>query len=98
MPIEATFLLFNFKSYDDRDGSYRKIPTPVSILIGGSLGFISGIVGIGGGIALDVAKAISNLLTNSGSAADYQGWDLVKNPGVFKIGIPTLSKMVLKEQ
>ena len=49
------------------------------------------VVGIGGGIALDVAKAISNLLTNSGSAADYQGWDLVKNPGVFKIGIPTLS-------
>ena len=46
---------------------------------------------MGGGIAIDVAKAISNLLTNSGSAADYQGWDLVKHPGVFKIGIPTLS-------
>ncbi len=48
----GVLLLFNFKSYDDRDGSYRKIPTPVSILIGGSLGFISGIVGIGGGIFL----------------------------------------------
>ena len=49
------------------------------------------IIGIGGGITLDVAKAISNLLTNDGKAEDYQGWDLVKNPGIYKIGIPTLS-------
>jgi len=45
-------LLFNFKSYDDKDESYRKIPTLISIVIGGSLGFISGVVGIGGGIFL----------------------------------------------
>jgi 3-deoxy-alpha-D-manno-octulosonate 8-oxidase len=51
----------------------------------------SAIVGMGGGITLDTAKAVSNLLTNPGNAADYQGWDLVKNPGIFKIGIPTLS-------
>ena len=45
-------LLFNFKSYDDRKESYQKIPTLVSILIGAALGFISGVVGIGGGIFL----------------------------------------------
>ena len=45
-------LLLNFKSYDDKEENYRKIPVPVSILIGGSLGFISGVVGIGGGIFL----------------------------------------------
>ncbi len=45
-------LLFNFRSYDDKKSSYRKIPVPFSILIGGTLGFISGIVGIGGGIFL----------------------------------------------
>ena len=45
-------LLFNFKSYDDKDESCKKIPIFISILIGGSLGFISGIVGIGGGIFL----------------------------------------------
>lgn len=49
------------------------------------------IVGMGGGITLDVAKAISNLLTNEGRAEEYQGWDLVKRPGVYKIGIPTIS-------
>ena len=49
------------------------------------------IIGIGGGATLDTAKAISNLFTNSGKAEDYQGWDLVKKPGIFKIGIPTIS-------
>lgn len=49
------------------------------------------IVGMGGGATLDMAKAVSNLLTNGGQAADYQGWDLVKVPGVYKIGVPTLS-------
>ena len=51
----------------------------------------SAIVGMGGGITLDTAKAVSNLLTNPGGAAKYQGWDLVENPAIFKIGIPTLS-------
>lgn len=49
------------------------------------------IVAIGGGATLDTGKAVANLLTNPGKAEDYQGWDLVKNPGVYKIGIPTLS-------
>jgi 3-deoxy-alpha-D-manno-octulosonate 8-oxidase len=49
------------------------------------------IVGIGGGITLDTGKAVSNLLTNGGKAEDYQGWDLVKVAGVYKIGIPTIS-------
>jgi 3-deoxy-alpha-D-manno-octulosonate 8-oxidase len=31
------------------------------------------------------------MLTNPGSSADYQGWDLVLFPGAYKVGIPTLS-------
>lgn len=54
-------------------------------------GTVSGVVGIGGGSTLDLAKAVSLMMTNPGSSADYQGWDLVKNPGVYKAGIPTLS-------
>ena len=49
------------------------------------------IVGIGGGITLDTAKAVSNLLGNGGRAEDYQGWDLLKVPGTFKVGIPSIS-------
>ncbi len=55
------------------------------------LGTISGIVGIGGGSTMDLAKAVSLMMTNPGSSADYQGWDLVQQAGVYKVGIPTLS-------
>ena len=49
------------------------------------------IIGIGGGSTLDCTKAVSNLLTNQGKASDYQGWDLVRKAGVYKVGVPTLS-------
>jgi 3-deoxy-alpha-D-manno-octulosonate 8-oxidase len=55
------------------------------------VGSVSGIIGIGGGSTMDLAKAVSLMMNNPGSSADYQGWDLVKNPGVYKAGIPTLS-------
>lgn len=54
-------------------------------------GTVSGIIGVGGGSTMDLAKAVALMMTNTGSSADYQGWDLVKMPGVYKAGIPTLS-------
>ena len=47
------------------------------------------VVGLGGGSCLDVAKAVSVLITNIGSAAQYQGLNLVKERGVPKILMPT---------
>ena len=52
LALSGTLLLFNFKSYDDKEKSYKKIPIPISILIGSVLGFVSGVIGIGGGIFL----------------------------------------------
>lgn len=51
----------------------------------------SGIIGIGGGTLLDLAKAVAIMLTNEGEAKDYQGWDLVKSPAIYHVGIPTIS-------
>ena len=50
--IAGILLLFNFKSYKDNSTSYKALPLYISIIIGTLLGFISGIVGIGGGIFL----------------------------------------------
>ena len=52
LSMAGFFLLLKFKSFDDKNQTYRKIPNIISILIGGTIGFVSGIVGIGGGIFL----------------------------------------------
>ncbi len=47
------------------------------------------VIGIGGGSAMDVAKAIAVLVTNKGSAVDYLGLNKVSRPSLPKIMIPT---------
>ena len=49
------------------------------------------LVALGGGATMDACKAVANLLTNPGLAEDYQGWELVKNPPIYKIAVPTLA-------
>ncbi|MEM1339550.1 MAG: iron-containing alcohol dehydrogenase family protein [Bacteroidota bacterium] len=51
----------------------------------------SGIVGIGGGTLLDLAKAVAIMVNNRGSSSKYQGWDLVNRPALYHVGVPTIS-------
>jgi 3-deoxy-alpha-D-manno-octulosonate 8-oxidase len=51
----------------------------------------SGIIGIGGGTIMDLAKAVSIMINNDGESKDYQGWDLVKQPAIYHVGVPTIS-------
>lgn len=52
LSFAGILLLIKFKSFDDFKEIKTKIPKTLSILVGGAIGFISGIVGIGGGIFL----------------------------------------------
>ena len=52
LSLAGILLLMNNKSYDDSKLEIRKLHFLVSLIIGSILGFISGVVGIGGGIFL----------------------------------------------
>jgi alcohol dehydrogenase len=47
------------------------------------------VIGMGGGSAMDTAKAAAVLMTNDGKAQDYVGLNLVPKPGVPTIMVPT---------
>jgi len=89
LPFEANDQLY-YVSTQDEPTTFSVDKLTDEVMSNGD-GDVCAIVGMGGGSVLDTAKALSNLLTNGGCASDYQGWDLVKVPGVFKIGIPTIS-------
>jgi alcohol dehydrogenase class IV len=47
------------------------------------------ILGVGGGSSMDIASAVSVMCTNPGTVRYYLGVNLVKNPGIPTILIPT---------
>ena len=47
------------------------------------------IIGFGGGSSLDIAKVTSALATNPGKVESYLGVDLIPNPGMPLILVPT---------
>ena len=89
LPIESDDEIFFVQTKDEPKTEF--INNFRDILVQKNKNNPKAIVAIGGGATLDTGKAVANLLTNDGNAEDYQGWDLVKNLGIYKIGIPTLS-------
>jgi 3-deoxy-alpha-D-manno-octulosonate 8-oxidase len=80
-------IIFADVTYEPKTTQVDKLAQQLKDEFGG----VSGVIGIGGGSTMDLAKAVALIMTNPGSSADYQGWDLVKQAGVYKVGIPTLS-------
>ena len=67
-------------------------PSPTSAEAGAGLARRKGcllIIGLGGGSALDTAKAVAMLAINKGKVSDYVGLDRVLRPGLPTILIPT---------
>ena len=52
LTLAGVLLLLKFQSFDEKIEVYKKMPIILSLLIGASIGFVSGVVGIGGGIFL----------------------------------------------
>lgn len=47
------------------------------------------IIGVGGGSAIDVGKAVGIMVTNPGTLSDYEGANKVKNQSIPLIAVPT---------
>lgn len=54
-------------------------------------GVPAGVIGIGGGGVMDIAKATALMLTNEGSSTRYQGLNLIQKQGIYHVGVPTIS-------
>jgi 3-deoxy-alpha-D-manno-octulosonate 8-oxidase len=89
LPLQGKDLLLQVNVDDEPKTSY--IDTLVQQIRDYSAVKPDGIVGIGGGATMDIAKALSLMLNNPGSSADYQGWDLIRNPSVYHVAVPTLA-------
>lgn len=89
LPLEKGDLLLHVNVDDEPKTSY--VDELVAKVRSSCSRVPDGVIGIGGGSSMDLAKAISLMLTNPGSATDYQGWDLIKNPAVYHAAVPTLA-------
>ena len=89
IPLEKKDVLI-FENVDHHEPTTRQIDNLRDKILS-EHGLPAGVVGIGGGSIMDIAKAVSLMLTNEGSSELYQGLNLIKKPGVYHLGVPTIS-------
>ena len=77
-----------YKVYSDLTREPEPSEADAAAELGKSLG-AKVVVGVGGGSALDLAKAAAALINNPGSAVDYVGLDLLKEPAQPSIMLPS---------
>lgn len=70
------------------------IPNPTNEVVEGAAVVaknegVEGFVAVGGGSSIDLAKAVNVLMTNPGSIGEYGGMNMVKNPCLPLVAIPT---------
>lgn len=89
LPVQANDLVL-YEDVDKHEPTTEQIDSLRDTILNAK-GLPSGVIGIGGGSIMDIAKAVSLMLTNEGSSTQYQGLNLIKKPGVYHLGVPTIS-------
>ena len=89
LPVKANDVVY-FIDVDPKEPTTDQIDNLRDEVLANN-GMPSGIVGIGGGSIMDIAKASALMFKNEGSSVPYQGLNLIKNEGVYHLGVPTVS-------
>ena len=89
LPIQANDLIY-FIDVDSHEPTTEQIDGLRDDILA-KKGLPAGVIGIGGGAIMDIAKCVSLMVTNEGSSTLYQGLNLIKVPGVYHVGVPTVS-------